>query len=77
MVYLCDKNRHLICQPYSIMNLHLMAEDLQIDKGWYHEGNFPHYDIPKHRIEEITNKCKVITTRQLLTIIKNENNCNQ
>jgi len=74
MIYLCDNKRHLICQPYSIENLHLMAQQLQINRCWYHTGKFPHYDIPKRRIEEITNKCKIISSQELLKIIQNENN---
>lgn len=74
MIYLCDSKRHLICQPYSIENLHRMAEQLNIGRHWYHHGKFPHYDIPQKRIEEITKKCNLITSKQLLTIIKNENN---
>ena len=27
MKYLCDNARHLICEPYSIENLHKMAEE--------------------------------------------------
>ena len=47
-----------------------MAEDLGIKKCWYHAGKFPHYDIPKKRIEEITAKCEVIDSKDLLNIIK-------
>jgi hypothetical protein len=50
MEYFCDEYRHLICKPYSIENLHLMTQDLQIKKCWFHKS---HYDIPKKRIEEI------------------------
>jgi hypothetical protein len=72
MKYLCDDSRHLICEPYSIENLHKMAEDLGIKKCWYHAGKFPHYDIPKKRIEEITAKCEVIDSKELLLKIKQE-----
>ncbi len=70
MKYLCDKARHLICLPYSIENLHLMAKELNINKCWYHKGNYPHYDIPKTRIAEISAKCEMIDSKTLLTIIK-------
>jgi len=75
MKYYCDKQRHLICVPYSIENLHKMAEDLGIKKCWYHfKGKLkhPHYDIPKKRINEITSKCEMIIDRELLKIIKME-----
>lgn len=68
MEYLCDNKRHLICQPYSIENLHKMAIDLDIKRCWFHKN---HYDIPKNRIEEITNKCKLITSKEIVNIIKN------
>ena len=68
MEYLCDKEgRHLICVPYSIENLHKMAEDLNIKRCWFHKN---HYDIPKRRIEEISNKCKIVSTREIVKIIK-------
>jgi len=50
MKYFCDNNRHLVCKPYSIKNLHKMADELRIKKCWFHKN---HYDIPKKRIEEI------------------------
>ena len=71
MRFLCDDKRHLICEPFSIENLHKMAIELNIHRCWYHKGKFPHYDIPKKRIEEITQKCEVISSKELLMIIKN------
>lgn len=74
MEYYCDKGRHLICLPYSIPNLHIMARNLNIHPCWYHGGRFPHYDIPKLRIAEIQAKCTVITSKQLLKLIRNVSN---
>ena len=68
--YLCDTKRHLICVPYSIDNLHEMADDLDISRVWFHVGNLPHYDIPKKRIAEITAKCEIVTSREIVQIIK-------
>jgi hypothetical protein len=67
MQYYCDKNRHLVCVPYSIENLHLMAKRLGIARCWFHKN---HYDIPKRRIAEIEAKCKVVHTREIIAIIK-------
>lgn len=67
MVYVCDNARHLICIPYSISNLHLMAAKLGINKCWFHKN---HYDIPKKRIREITPKCKLVSSKQIVQIIK-------
>ena len=51
--------------PYSIENLHIMARDLGIKRCWFHKD---HYDIPKRRIEEITNKCTLVTDREIVMI---------
>lgn len=65
--YFTDGKRHLVCTPYSINNLHLMAADLNIKRCWFHKD---HYDIPKKRIAEIEAKCTLISTRELLLITK-------
>lgn len=67
--YICDAHRHLVCTPYSIENLHRMARELGIHRGWFHGGKHPHYDIPKRRISEIKAKCRVVSSRDLLAII--------
>lgn len=73
MKYYCDEMRHLVCVPYSVENLHKMAEDLNINKCWFHaRSKYPHYDIPKRRIKEIQSKCEVVDPRVILQIIKNE-----
>lgn len=66
LTFLTDKKRHLICTPYSIGNLHKMAEILGIGRHWFHKN---HYDIPKTRIEEIENKCQIISTREIIRIV--------
>lgn len=68
--FYCDEKIHLVCKPYSVENLHLMANFLSLKRCWYHKGNYPHYDIPKKRIEEIKAKCEIIDSKVLLTIIK-------
>ena len=65
--YYCDNQRHLVCLPYSIENLHIMAESLGIKKVWFHKN---HYDIPKKRIEEIMKQCTVVSPKEILKIIK-------
>ena len=73
MIFICDKSRHLVCKPYSISNLHLMAEKLDINKCWYHGGKFPHYDIPKKRVNEISSKCTIVSSKELLNVIHEKN----
>lgn len=70
MKYYCDKFRHLVCIPYSIYNLHQMAEDLNIKRCWFHKD---HYDIPKLRIKEIIDKCEIVSSKEILQIIKSKN----
>jgi FMN phosphatase YigB (HAD superfamily) len=75
MKFYCDENRHLICVPYSVENLHKMAEELGIKYCWFHSGGrtgfHPHYDIPFKRIAEIKAKCEVVSTKEILKLIKN------
>ncbi len=67
----CDLSRHLICVPYSIPNLHYMARSLGIGRHFFHRNaSYPHYDIPKRRVEEITAKCLLVSTRDLLKFCK-------
>ncbi len=68
--YVCDDQRHLVCRPYSVENLHQMAEALEIKRCWFHAGDKPHYDIPKRRIAEVTAKCTVVTSREIINIIR-------
>lgn len=68
---ICDRKRHLICIPYSVENLHLMARELGLDKCWYHSTKgLAHYDIPKGRIDEITSRCTVVSSKEIVQIIK-------
>lgn len=67
MVFYCDNNRHLVCVPYSKENLHKMANILNIKKCWFHKD---HYDIPIKRIEEIKSKCTLVSSKEILKIIK-------
>ncbi|MBX3502897.1 MAG: substrate-binding domain-containing protein [Alphaproteobacteria bacterium] len=68
--YLCDRSRHIVCLPYSVDNLHVMAQDLRLSRGWFHAGRWPHYDMPAHRIEELTARCEVVSPRVILSIIR-------
>jgi len=51
-----------------------MAQELGLKRHWYHKGKFPHYDIPVKRISEIQEKCQVVTSKELLNIIKENSN---
>jgi len=67
MKYLTDGKRHLICDPYSIDNLHRMADDLDIKRCWFHKN---HYDIPKRRIKEIEAKCEIVSSKEIVRIMR-------
>lgn len=66
LTYFCDVERHLVCLPYSVPNLHRMAAALGIKRCWFHRD---HYDVPKGRIEEIKAKCVQVNPRKILQII--------
>lgn len=71
--YFCDKDRHLVCKPFSIENLHKMADDLKIGRHFFEysaHGHLPHYDIPANRIEEIKSKCIIVSRFDIVKIIK-------
>lgn len=71
LTYYCDDARHLVCVPYSVDNLHRMAENLGIHRCWWHaKASYAHYDIPKRRVAEIQAKCIVVTSRDILRIVK-------
>jgi len=69
MTYYCDDARHLVCLPYSVENLHAMSEALSIKRCWFHGD---HYDIPKKRIDEIAAKCVIVSSKDIVRIIKGE-----
>ena len=67
LIYYSDaESRHLVCTPYSIENLHAMAQELGIKRCWFHKN---HYDIPKRRISEISAKTKIVSSKQIVQII--------
>lgn len=67
MKYITDGKRHLICVPYSIDNLHRMADELGIKRCWFHKN---HYDIPKRRQNEIESRCEIVTSKKIVDIIR-------
>lgn len=62
-----DRKRHLVCKPYSIANLHRMAEILALKRCWFHRD---HYDLPKGRIDEITERCTIVSSEDIVRIIR-------
>jgi len=61
-----DGKRHLVCIPYSVENLHLMADRLGIKRCWFHKN---HYDIPKMKLTEIENQCIMVSSKEIVRII--------
>lgn len=70
MKFFCDNKRHLVCVPYTVANLHQMADTLNIKRCWFHAGDKAHYDIPKTRISEVQAKCEIVSPRRILEIIQ-------
>lgn len=71
LTFICDTKRHLICTPYSKTNMLLMATELEISPLWFHKD---HYDIPKHRIKEMLSRCEIVSSKEIVKIIKEHNN---
>ena len=44
-----------------------MAEQLDIKRCWFHKD---HYDIPKSRIKEIKARCTVVSSKDIVRIIR-------
>jgi hypothetical protein len=67
VIFFTDGKRHLVCKPYSIQNLHLMAKHLGIKRHFFHKN---HYDIPKKMLEKIEKQCIMVSTKEIVKIIK-------
>lgn len=46
-----------------------MADTLGIKRCWFHKD---HYDIPKKLINFVTNMCRIVASKEIVDIIKNE-----
>ena len=67
-----DGKRHLVCLPYNIENLHLMAVELRLHSNWFHNGRNPHYDLPIRRMKELEEKCIIVSSKDIVKICKGE-----
>lgn len=74
LIYVTDKRRHLVCLPYSIENLHKMANELKLKRAWFHKN---HYDIPLRRQSEIERLCLHVGSKEIVLIIKGEWNASK
>jgi hypothetical protein len=72
LIFLTDGKRHLVCLPYSVDNLHKMADTLGLGRHWFHSGRLAHYDIPMKRMNELTENCKLISSKELVRICRGE-----
>jgi hypothetical protein len=70
MRYFSDNQRHLVCWPYSVENLHEMARKLGIKRCWFHGGRNAHYDVPVLRMNVISYQTEVVSPRVIVNIIK-------
>lgn len=77
--YLTDGDaRHLVCYPFSVEGLHAMARDLGINRCWFHNGGggrFPHYDVPVRRVGKLGLRVELVTSRELLDVVKGGQLC--
>lgn len=70
IVYVCDHARHLVCLPYSLLGLHQMAHCLGLKRCWFHRD---HYDIPRRRVVEVMARCRVVSSREIVRIVRQAN----
>ncbi len=71
LTFYSDRQRHLVCVPYTVENLHRMARELGIHRSWFHaHPRHPHYDVPKRRISEIAARTQVVSPRMILAITR-------
>ena len=64
-----DNMRHIVCVPYSIENLHAMAEQLGINRCWFHKT---HYDAPKTMHAKLLAEYGECSPREIISIINNQ-----
>lgn len=71
MTYYYDNKRHIVCIPYSIENLHIMAIRLGIRRCWFHRN---HYDRPIYYtyFDLDALGAKLVSTREIVLIIKHK-----
>lgn len=67
---LIDNMRHIICVPYSIDNLHRMAEELGIKRCWFHKN---HYDAPKRMHAQLLERFGTTCPRVIMAFINEHN----
>lgn len=70
-----DSQRHLVCEPYSVENLHRMADDLGVGRHWYHAGaRYPHYDVPLTQWERYAAdpRVNVVSPRVILEVVRGD-----
>jgi hypothetical protein len=64
-----DNQRHLVCTPFSVENLHLMAAELGIKRCHFHRGRHPHYGIPLFMLGDVIKKSILVSPREIHRII--------
>lgn len=78
LTYFTD-GKHLVCIPYSVENLHRMAEDLGLPKCHYDNRRpkkgtkrkgrgHPHYDLPKKYRDHILRRVLLVSRKDIVRI---------
>lgn len=75
MIVLADDARHLVCLPYTVDDLHRMAEHLGIGRHFYHASPFPHYDIPVRRQAEIVVMARSVSSKDIVRLWRHRPHC--
>lgn len=65
-----DTRRHLVCLPYKIKNLHMMAAQVGIGRQWFHRD---HYDLPVRRRVQIEQASLQVSPKVIVRLIHAHN----
>ena len=71
--YFVDAERHLVCLPYTVENLHLMARRLGISRAWFHRtrgGRHAHYDVPVNMTAHVRESAILLTPRDIVMLCR-------
>lgn len=73
ITFLIVDNQQLICEPYTLENLHKSADYFGIRKSFFFsEKDYHYYDIPDEKLKKISShhRTKVVQKNDIISIIK-------
>lgn len=72
--YYCDNQGHLVCLPYTIDNLHQMANELGLDQSHFKSHpKHAHYLISDNQKDTIMPQCHLVSSKHIIYIVRSRN----